>query len=123
MRASLQLALAAILLLGASGCRVLREHEGPTAYVGDASINAHVEIALAQSPAVAAQEIDVHTYQGTVTLDGVVDSASMARRAEEITRGTPGVRSVVSRLQVAGATPRPSDPQDTGEVLHQAFRQ
>lgn len=123
MRASLQLVLAAIMLFGACGCRILHEHEGPTAYVGDASINARVEIALAQSPAVAAQEIDVHTYQGTVTLDGVVDSAAMARRAEEITRGTAGVRSVNSRLQVAGATPRPSDPQGTGQAPHQAFRE
>lgn len=105
MRAPLQIALAATILLGASGCRILREHEGPTAYVGDAAINASVEIALVHSPEIEAQEIDVHTFQGTVTLDGVVDSAAMARRAEQITRDTPGVRAVDSRLQVAGSAP------------------
>ena len=105
MRALLQIALAAAVLLGTSGCRVLRAHEGPTAYVGDSTINARVEIALVQSPTIEAREIAVHTFQGTVTLDGVVDDASMAQRAEEITRATPGVKSVNSRLQVAGKIP------------------
>ncbi len=109
MRALLQIALAAALL-GTSGCRILRQHEGPTAYVGDASINARVEIALVQNSQVEAREIDVHTFQGTVTLDGVVDSAAMAKRAEQITRATPGVKAVDSRLQVADSPSPASDP-------------
>ncbi len=109
MRTPLQIALAAGILLGASGCRLLQEHPGRTAYVGDSAINARVEMALVGNPQIEAQEIDVHTFQGTVTLDGVVDSASMAQRAEQITRTTPGVRAVDSRLQVASSSaPRPA---------------
>ncbi len=111
MRALSQIALAAAVLLGTSGCRILRAHEGPTAYVGDSTINARVEIALVQSPTVEAREIEVHTFQGTVTLDGVVDSASMAQRAEQITSDTPGVKSVDSRLQVADSIPKQSGSQ------------
>lgn len=123
MRAPLRLALLAMILLGACGCRVLQDREGPRAYVGDASINARVEIALAQSPSVAAQEIDVHTYQGTVTLDGVVDSAAMARRAEQIARATAGVKTVDSRLQVAAGTARPSGVQGSGDAVREALRE
>lgn len=106
MRALLAIALAALLLT--SGCRMLRSRAGPTAYVGDSTINARVKIALVQSPKVEAREIDVHTFQGTVTLDGVVDTLAMARWAEQITRDTPGVRTVDNRLQVAAVSSRSS---------------
>lgn len=88
-------------LAGTTGCRMLRQHAGPTAYVADASISARVEIALVHDPRIEAREIDVHTYNGTVTLDGVVDSAEMKRSAEGIARATPGVQSIDSRLRVA----------------------
>jgi hyperosmotically inducible periplasmic protein len=104
MRALLAIVFPAAVLLSASGCAILRAHEGPTAYVGDSTINARVEIALIQSPKVEAREIDVHTYQGVVTLEGVVDTAAMARLAGQITRDTPGVRTVNNLLQVAGAS-------------------
>lgn len=93
--------LVAYLVLGASGCQTIRQHEGPIAYVGDSAINAHVEIALVRDPQIAAPEIDVQTYQGTVTLVGTVDSAAMKRAAERIARSTPGVRAVINRLKVA----------------------
>lgn len=122
MRAPLHLAFAVMITFCACGCSILRDHKGPTAYVGDASISARLEIALTQSPAVKAQEIDVHTFQGTVTLDGVVDNALMARRAEQIARATAGVRIVNSRLQVAGPA-RPSDAVGPAQPLRQALAQ
>jgi osmotically-inducible protein OsmY len=47
--------------------------------------------------------IDVGTARGVVTLKGQVDSADQRRAAEEIARGTKGVRRVVNRL-TAGAS-------------------
>ncbi|MGH8148586.1 MAG: BON domain-containing protein [Steroidobacteraceae bacterium] len=88
-------------MAGTAGCRMLRQHAGPAAYVDDSSIDARVEIALVHDPSIDAREIDVHTFNGKVTLDGVVDSDAMKRTAERITHATPGVRSVASKLRVA----------------------
>jgi osmotically-inducible protein OsmY len=75
--------------------------EAPNAPVDDSALSARVKDGLVKDPSVKATEIHVQTYQGNVTLSGVVDSAAMARRAEQITHGTPGVKAVESDLQVA----------------------
>lgn len=93
-------ALAAAMLLGA-GCSVFRGHESPTAYVDDSALTARIKTELIKTPGIKASEIDVSTYQGRVTLMGVVDNAQMLSRAEQIARGTPGVKAVRSTLQVA----------------------
>jgi osmotically-inducible protein OsmY len=111
MRALLLLAVV-LGMAGTAGCRMLRQHAGPAAYVDDSSINARVEIALVHDPDIEAREIDVHTYNGKVTLDGVVDSDAMKRGAESIARATPGVRSVESKLRVA-LPPRVAPAQGT----------
>ncbi|MGH8228476.1 MAG: BON domain-containing protein [Steroidobacteraceae bacterium] len=103
MRPRVPLTLAAAALLGLSGCRLLAKHPAPTAFVGDAGLNAHVLIALVADPQVDAREIIVHTSQGTVVLEGVVDSAAMARSAVAAARAVPGVASVDDRLEVADA--------------------
>jgi osmotically-inducible protein OsmY len=91
----------AIAALVSAGCGVLRGKESPSAYVDDSAVTAHVRTALIKSPGVKASEIDVHTYRGVVSLDGVVDNEQMLQRAEQIARDTPGVSSVHSTLQVA----------------------
>ena len=106
VRTSIQLVLIVSVVLSAAGCRILRAHAGPIAYVGDSAINAHIEIAFVQDPRIQAREIDVRTYQGKVTLDGTVDNVTMRRAAESIARSTPGVHSVVNHLKV-GAVPGP----------------
>ena len=107
IRCSRMISLAAVALatlLGA-GCGVFRAHEAPSAYVDDASVTARVKTALIKTPGVKANEIDVHTYRGVVTLDGVVDDERMLRRAAKIAGDTPGVTSVHNTLQVANAEP------------------
>jgi osmotically-inducible protein OsmY len=99
-------AIATVALLGVSGCGIFRGHEAPSAYVDDSALTARVKTELVKDPEVKASEIDVNTYQGRVTLNGVVDNATMAKRAVSIARGTPGVKSVHSALQVASAAPR-----------------
>lgn len=93
-------AVAIATLLGA-GCGVFRGHESPSAYVDDSAVTARVKTALIKTPGVKASEIDVHTYHGAVTLDGVVDTEQMLHRAEKVARQTAGVMSVRSTLQVA----------------------
>lgn len=99
------IAAVAITTLFSAGCGVFRGHESPSAYVDDSSVTARIKTALIKSPDVKASEIDVHTYRGVVTLDGVVDNEQMLQRAEKIARDTPGVASVRSTLQVARTHP------------------
>jgi osmotically-inducible protein OsmY len=93
--------LAAALLLAASGCSIMRGPDAPNAYIDDSGLSARVKDALVKDTSVKATEINVQTSQGVVNLSGVVDSAAMARRAEQVTRGTSGVKGVESDLQVA----------------------
>lgn len=97
-------AIAMATLLG-TGCAVFRGHETPSAYVDDATVTARVKTALIKTPSVKASEIDVHTYRGVVTLDGVVDDEQMLLRAAKVARATPGVTSVHNTLQVARTEP------------------
>ena len=91
----------AALLLAGPGCSVLHVPDSANAPVDDSGLSARVKDALVKDPSVKATEIHVQTYQGNVTLSGVVDSAGMARRAEQIARGMSGVKGVESDLQVA----------------------
>jgi osmotically-inducible protein OsmY len=95
----------AIATLVSGGCGVFRGQRSPSAYVDDSAVTARVKTALIKSPGVKASEIDVHTYRGVVTLDGVVDDEQMLQSAEKIARDTLGVSSVRSTLQVAETYP------------------
>jgi len=99
------LAAVAMAMLLSAGCAILRGHEAPSAYVDDATVTARVKTALIKTPGVKASEIDVHTYRGVVTLDGLVDDRQMLVRAAQIARDTPGVKSVDNTLQVATSAP------------------
>jgi osmotically-inducible protein OsmY len=95
------------IALGMTACSLWQRQEPVGGYVGgyvgDSAITARVRQALVKDPAVEATEIDVHTYEGKVTLAGVVDDDAMARRAVRVTQQTPGVRSVENSLQVAAS--------------------
>jgi hyperosmotically inducible periplasmic protein len=77
-------ALAAIL---AAGC-------GQT----DAGITTAVKAQLAADDSVPAQEINVETQEGVVTLTGAVHTDVARLRAGEIARETRGVRDVINEL-------------------------
>jgi hypothetical protein len=102
MRSILRAALAVLVSVLITSCAMFRSHEAATsAYVGDSAITARVTTALIKDPRIKANEIEVQTSEGRVTLNGLVDSAEMARRALEIARTTPGVRTIDDKLQVA----------------------
>jgi osmotically-inducible protein OsmY len=82
------------------GVRV--EHDQVGADLTDAGITAKVKAGLATDSRVSALKIDVDTKAGVVTLKGRVDAPTARQAAEEITRGTAGVKDVVDQLTVQG---------------------
>jgi len=66
----------------------------------DAAITAEIKGKLAADPALAALAIDVDTHEGRVTLSGFAPSHEAIGRATLLALETPGVREVVSTLQV-----------------------
>jgi hyperosmotically inducible protein len=69
----------------------------------DAGITSKIEIRLKSDGALKGHDIDVDTKDGVVTLSGEVGSSSVRKRALAIASDTTGVKSVVDRLEVAGA--------------------
>lgn len=67
----------------------------------DATISARVKTQLLWNNNVKGLDIDVDTDDRVVTLSGQVDSKSQSALAEEITRNTNGVASVVNELQTS----------------------
>jgi osmotically-inducible protein OsmY len=68
--------------------------------IDDTNVTAAVKTQLARDKVSSLTRIDVDTNRGVVSLNGVVESSEQRARAEEITRGVSGVRSVVNNLQV-----------------------
>jgi hyperosmotically inducible periplasmic protein len=71
-----------------------------TAAPDDAALTSNVQTTLANTPGVNANEINVQSSDGVVTLSGDVDSASAASAAVQATQGVSGVTSVHNDLTV-----------------------
>ena len=89
----------AALLLGA--CSDVRNTEDR---IEDAAVTAMVKTRLAADPEVNPFEIDVDTWDGVVTLRGLVGDAEARTEAEELARETDGVVRVVNELELGGKT-------------------
>jgi|SRR6266498_1252638 osmotically-inducible protein OsmY len=82
-----------------SGCQAITgETMGEN--IDDTTITTTVKTKLAGEKGITLTRVQVDTNRGVVQLTGVVDSASDRSRAEQITRGVGGVKSVVNNLQV-----------------------
>jgi len=68
--------------------------------VDDSTISSKVKIELISAADVKARNIDVDVLNGVVTLTGLVDSTTEAKRAEEIAKSVEGVKSVTNFLTV-----------------------
>ena len=68
----------------------------------DAMVTMSVKMALVFQPGVKAQEIDVDTDHGTVTLNGRVRTETERQLAEEVAEGVSGVKLVVNEIQLRG---------------------
>jgi hyperosmotically inducible periplasmic protein len=88
-----------ILVAVAVGCR---STTGKTAggSIDDATITASVKTRLVADRASNLTRVDVDTNDGTVYLNGTVDSAGQKSRAEQLAWQAKGVKSVVNNLQV-----------------------
>jgi hyperosmotically inducible protein len=67
---------------------------------GDATITAAVKTKLATVKGVIANDINVDTNNGVVTLRGTVPEEAQKAKAEEVARNTAGVKRVVNELTV-----------------------
>ncbi|MDR3641198.1 MAG: BON domain-containing protein [Humidesulfovibrio sp.] len=72
----------------------------PAAQAGDRAITAAIDAALAKEFTFANQQIEVKTFDGVVILGGFTREFEQAKRAVEIARGTPGVKSVDNRIAI-----------------------
>jgi osmotically-inducible protein OsmY len=93
--------LAVALVAGSvAGCRTMTGRSTGR-YIDDAKITTSVKAKLVADKAVNLTRVGVNTVNGTVYLDGVVETAEQRVRAEELARRAEGVKSVVNNIQVA----------------------
>lgn len=82
------------------GAEQVEKEVGPI--LDDASITARIKAKLIADPEINSFHIDVDTVDGRVALNGKVSSAEQRAEAEDLARGTQGVRQVVNLIQIAG---------------------
>jgi len=94
-----RLVAALLVMLALVGCS---STTGKTAgeNIDDANITASVKSKLVADKPSNLTRVDVDTNNGTVYLNGVVESAEQRARAEQLARQAKGVKSVVNNLQV-----------------------
>lgn len=100
IRTTLAAAIAAVVLLTATGCAVTRGQETVGAYVDDTAITTSVKARFVDSKDVDASSIRVETLNGTVMLSGFAKSATERATAETIARGVNGVKSVKNEIAI-----------------------
>ena len=88
----------AILVL-VVGCQTLTGKSAGT-NVDDATVTASVKAKLVADKPANLTRVDVDTNQGTVYLNGTVDSSEQRARAEQLAWQAKGVRAIVNNLQV-----------------------
>ena len=93
------IAVLLVLVAVVSGCRSLTGKSAGT-NVDDATITAAVKSKLVADKVSNLTRVDVDTNNGTVYLNGTVDSAEQKSRAEQLAWQAQGVKSVINNLQV-----------------------
>ena len=92
--------LAAVLLVGVSGCAVTRGQETVGAYVDDATITTQIKSRFVENKEVDASSIQVETLNVTVMFSVFDKSALEKSTAETIARKVNGVKSVKNEIIV-----------------------
>jgi osmotically-inducible protein OsmY len=99
-RITTALSLAAVFLTACPGAPPEPESPDP-AVLSDAEIAARIQFAFYRDGLPERERIEVRVVEGHVRLAGRVSSAEIARRADELARDVPGVRSVSADLEIA----------------------
>lgn len=71
----------------------------------DATIQSHIESALASDPALARLDVSTLVESGKVTIVGSVRSAELKQRVERAIRAVKGVAGLDNQLVITSATP------------------
>ena len=100
LRTTITVAVAAVVLLAASGCAVTRGQETVGAYVDDAAITTSVKARFVDNPDVDASSIKVETLKGTVMLSGFAKNTKERTTAENIAMKVSGVKQVKNEISV-----------------------
>ena len=100
IRTTLAAAIAAVVLLTASGCAVTRGQETVGAYVDDTGITTSIKARYVDNKQVDASSIRVETLNGTVMLSGFAKDATERTTAENIARSVKGVKSVKNEIAI-----------------------
>jgi hyperosmotically inducible protein len=82
-----------------SGCRAMTGRSAGT-HMDDASITASVKSKLVADRASNLVRVDVDSTNGTVYLNGTVDTPEQKARAEQLAWQAKGVKTVVNNLEV-----------------------
>ena len=100
MRAAIRtVAITMMLVLATAACQSMTGKSAGTS-VDDATITASVKSKLVAEKAANLTRVDVDTNNGTVYLNGTVESPEQRSRAEQLAWQAKGVKSVVNNLQV-----------------------
>ncbi len=100
MRAEIRtVAIAMTLVLATAACQSMTGKSAGTS-IDDATITASVKSRLVAEKAANLTRVDVDTNNGTVYLNGTVESPEQRSRAEQLAWQAKGVKSVVNNLQV-----------------------
>jgi hyperosmotically inducible protein len=99
MRPIRNLLVVMLTVFSLAGCQAMT---GKTAgrNVDDAALTGSVKTKLAADKLSSLTRVDVDTNNGTVSLNGVVESAEQKARAQELASQVSGVNRVVNNLQV-----------------------
>jgi hyperosmotically inducible protein len=92
-------AMLLVLVITATACQSMTGRSTGT-NIDDAGITASVKSKLVADKAANLTRVDVDTNNGTVYLNGTVESPEQRSRAEQLAWQANGVRSVVNNLQV-----------------------
>jgi osmotically-inducible protein OsmY len=82
------------------GCASTPTRESSGQYVDDSVITTKVKAAIVDDPSLKVFQINVKTFKGEVQLSGFVDSAQSVKKAGEVARSVPDVKSVKNDLIV-----------------------
>ncbi|MBI2909142.1 MAG: BON domain-containing protein [Chloroflexi bacterium] len=88
----------------------------PFAAVRDDGIRRHIERGLSRNPAVDPRSLSIEVTRGVVHVRGTIRTPVQRRIIEDEAWSAPGMRGLVSELEVVPARPR-NEVQVTGEIL------
>jgi osmotically-inducible protein OsmY len=102
LRKPLVAAMAAVALLSAAGCSVMRDQQTVGTYIDDSVPTTRVKAKFAEDKLVSAMALSVETFKGVVQLSGLAKTNEERNMAERLARETSGVIGVKNDIRVAG---------------------